>query len=268
MGLLRRAIDKAFTCLYRRKKPGKVGLGFVLSDGLHSRILARTAAFPCSKLVFRQRLKEAIGNGEAALSRPHGRELRSVSDSIETRRITGLFRRAMTISSPASTRATRSESSVFALCMLTVAMTGNIARNLARNKEGDDMTTSGIIRAGMGGWTFEPWEGTFYPDNLSKKKQLRIRLAAGADHRGQRHLLSRPDAGDLRQMGGRNAGRLRLLGQGQPLRHQPQGAGRGRRIDGSASGTRASPSSATSSAPSSGSSRRTRSSSPTISRRS
>ena len=28
------------------------------------------------------------------------------------------------------------------------------------------------IRAGIGGWTFEPWEGTFYPDKLSKKKQL------------------------------------------------------------------------------------------------
>ena len=34
------------------------------------------------------------------------------------------------------------------------------------------MTKSGTIRAGMGGWTFEPWEGTFYPDKLSKKKQL------------------------------------------------------------------------------------------------
>ncbi len=32
--------------------------------------------------------------------------------------------------------------------------------------------TSGTIRAGMGGWTFEPWEGTFYPDKLAKKKQL------------------------------------------------------------------------------------------------
>jgi uncharacterized protein YecE (DUF72 family) len=32
--------------------------------------------------------------------------------------------------------------------------------------------TSGKIRAGMGGWTFEPWEGTFYPDDLPKKKQL------------------------------------------------------------------------------------------------
>ena len=31
---------------------------------------------------------------------------------------------------------------------------------------------SGTIRAGMGGWTFEPWEGTFYPDKLAKKRQL------------------------------------------------------------------------------------------------
>ena len=34
------------------------------------------------------------------------------------------------------------------------------------------MTKSGKIRAGMGGWTFEPWEGTFYPDKLPKKRQL------------------------------------------------------------------------------------------------
>jgi uncharacterized protein YecE (DUF72 family) len=26
----------------------------------------------------------------------------------------------------------------------------------------------------MGGWTFEPWEGTFYPSDLSKKKQLQF----------------------------------------------------------------------------------------------
>lgn len=28
------------------------------------------------------------------------------------------------------------------------------------------------IRAGIGGWTFEPWEGTFYPEKLAKKRQL------------------------------------------------------------------------------------------------
>jgi uncharacterized protein YecE (DUF72 family) len=34
------------------------------------------------------------------------------------------------------------------------------------------MSTSGTIRTGIGGWTFEPWEGTFYPEKLSKKRQL------------------------------------------------------------------------------------------------
>jgi len=31
---------------------------------------------------------------------------------------------------------------------------------------------SGKIRAGIGGWTFEPWRGTFYPEGLSQKKEL------------------------------------------------------------------------------------------------
>ncbi len=34
------------------------------------------------------------------------------------------------------------------------------------------MATSGTIRTGIGGWTFEPWEGTFYPEKLAKKRQL------------------------------------------------------------------------------------------------
>ncbi|RVC17097.1 DUF72 domain-containing protein, partial [Mesorhizobium sp. M7A.F.Ca.AU.001.01.1.1] len=34
------------------------------------------------------------------------------------------------------------------------------------------MSTSGTIRAGMGGWTFEPWDTSFYPDKLPKAKQL------------------------------------------------------------------------------------------------
>jgi uncharacterized protein YecE (DUF72 family) len=32
--------------------------------------------------------------------------------------------------------------------------------------------TSGTIRAGIGGWIFEPWRGTFYPEGLSKTKEL------------------------------------------------------------------------------------------------
>ncbi|AXV15479.1 DUF72 domain-containing protein [Neorhizobium sp. SOG26] len=34
------------------------------------------------------------------------------------------------------------------------------------------MSKAGTIRTGIGGWTFEPWEGTFYPDKLPKKRQL------------------------------------------------------------------------------------------------
>jgi uncharacterized protein YecE (DUF72 family) len=31
---------------------------------------------------------------------------------------------------------------------------------------------SGDIRAGIGGWTFEPWRGVFYPDTLKQKDEL------------------------------------------------------------------------------------------------
>lgn len=30
----------------------------------------------------------------------------------------------------------------------------------------------GLIRAGIGGWTYEPWRGVFYPDGLSQKREL------------------------------------------------------------------------------------------------
>ncbi|MEI9852959.1 MAG: DUF72 domain-containing protein [Sphingomonas sp.] len=31
---------------------------------------------------------------------------------------------------------------------------------------------SAPIRIGIGGWTFEPWRGTFYPEGLGQKKEL------------------------------------------------------------------------------------------------
>jgi len=34
------------------------------------------------------------------------------------------------------------------------------------------MAKSGIIRAGIGGWTFEPWRGVFYPDGLAQAREL------------------------------------------------------------------------------------------------
>ncbi len=32
--------------------------------------------------------------------------------------------------------------------------------------------THAPIRTGIGGWTFEPWRGTFYPEGLAQKKEL------------------------------------------------------------------------------------------------
>ena len=34
------------------------------------------------------------------------------------------------------------------------------------------MTQQGIIRTGIGGWTYEPWRGTFYPEGLVHKREL------------------------------------------------------------------------------------------------
>ena len=31
---------------------------------------------------------------------------------------------------------------------------------------------NGKIRVGIGGWDFDPWRGTFYPQGLAKLKQL------------------------------------------------------------------------------------------------
>jgi uncharacterized protein YecE (DUF72 family) len=38
---------------------------------------------------------------------------------------------------------------------------------------GDGVTEkTGRIRVGIGGWVFEPWRGTFYPDGLPQKREL------------------------------------------------------------------------------------------------
>jgi len=33
-------------------------------------------------------------------------------------------------------------------------------------------STTGTIRIGIGGWTYEPWRGTFYPDKLPQRREL------------------------------------------------------------------------------------------------
>jgi uncharacterized protein YecE (DUF72 family) len=36
----------------------------------------------------------------------------------------------------------------------------------------DNPAVSGHIRIGVGGWTYEPWRGTFYPETLTQKREL------------------------------------------------------------------------------------------------
>src|SRR5213082_4322367 len=34
------------------------------------------------------------------------------------------------------------------------------------------VAATGKIRIGVGGWTYEPWRGTFYPEKLPQKREL------------------------------------------------------------------------------------------------
>ena len=91
------------------------------------------------------------------------------------------------------------------------------------------MTTSGTIRAGMGGWTFEPWDTSFYPEKLSKAKQLQYasRQVPTIEVNGTYYSTMRPTT--FAKWAAESAGRLRLFAEGPPLRHQPPRAWRGRR---------------------------------------
>lgn len=45
---------------------------------------------------------------------------------------------------------------------------------MAKSKIAKQTTqSSGVIRIGVGGWTYEPWRGTFYPENLTQKDELK-----------------------------------------------------------------------------------------------
>ena len=43
---------------------------------------------------------------------------------------------------------------------------------MTREQRGDAGSHAGRIRVGVGGWTFEPWRGLFYPDELPQKREL------------------------------------------------------------------------------------------------
>jgi len=52
---------------------------------------------------------------------------------------------------------------------------------------------TGTIRVGVGGWTYEPWRGVFYPEKLSQKKELEFasRALTSIEHQcGVKHPVS------------------------------------------------------------------------------
>ena len=88
-----------------------------------------------------------------------------------------------------------------------------------------------MIRVGIGGWTYEPWRGVFYPAGPAAGGRALLRQPQAHGDRDQRHLLRHAEAGELPQMGGRDAGRFRVLPQGPALRDEPLEPRRGRAVD-------------------------------------
>jgi uncharacterized protein YecE (DUF72 family) len=54
----------------------------------------------------------------------------------------------------------------------------------------------GAIRIGIGGWTFEPWRGAFYPEGLSQKRELEFasRALTSIEINGTYYSTFKPDS--------------------------------------------------------------------------
>ena len=55
------------------------------------------------------------------------------------------------------------------------------------------MTASATIRAGIGGCTFEPWDTSFYPDKLAKKRLAIAKILREAKQEQQIARAARRD---------------------------------------------------------------------------
>src|SRR5690348_18471850 len=54
----------------------------------------------------------------------------------------------------------------------------------------------GAIRIGVGGWTYEPWRGTFYPEGLAQKRELEYasRALTSIEINGTYYSTFKPDS--------------------------------------------------------------------------
>ena len=89
-------------------------------------------------------------------------------------------------------------------------------------------TKSGRIYTGIGGWTFEPWRGVFYPDGLAHAKELQYAASklTSIEINGTFYRTQSPAT--YRKWALRSARRLCVFGEGPALRHQSRRAGGGR----------------------------------------
>jgi uncharacterized protein YecE (DUF72 family) len=64
----------------------------------------------------------------------------------------------------------------------------------SRNDEGE--VVNGSIKIGVGGWTFEPWRGVFYPEGLSQKRELEFasRALTSIEINGTYYSTFKPDS--------------------------------------------------------------------------
>ena len=54
----------------------------------------------------------------------------------------------------------------------------------------------GAVRVGIGGWTFEPWRGVFYPEDLPQKRELEFasRTVTSIEINGTYYSTFKPDS--------------------------------------------------------------------------
>ena len=77
--------------------------------------------------------------------------------------------------------------------------------------------SEGKIRIGIGGWTYPPWRGVFYPDKLPQAKELEYASTPARRDRDQRDLLRPAEAEELGSMGESRTRGVPVRGQGLAL---------------------------------------------------
>ena len=88
---------------------------------------------------------------------------------------------------------------------------------------------TGTIYAGIGGWTYEPWRGVFYPKGLPHARELEYaaQQLTSIEINGTFYRTQTPKTS---ANGHRSAGRIYICAQRPALRRQPARAGGGRKL--------------------------------------